>query len=208
MPNNIYIPSGTKVVVFDLGYVLLFYAHIDVTKKIVRYMSITLKEAIKLLFLGEYHQEFFKGLIEKETFYAKVKEKSGLTLAQEDFYRLYDSVFEYKIQEIWRVWADAKKMGLKVVILSNIDQMAYEAALQKFTELKEADLAITSFREGIMKPDKKLLMKIEKYFAVNPCEIFYIDDLPHNIEIAKNRGWQTWLFDKYRGYWLEITKSI
>lgn len=54
---------------------------------------------------------------------------------------------------------------------------------------------VDSSVHGVLKPEAKIYEIAEKTSGVSPKEIFFIDDIPEHIEVAKSRGWQGMVFD-------------
>ena len=48
-----------------------------------------------------------------------------------------------------------------------------------------------SFKIGHRKPEEKAYEIVEKTTKIKPKNILFIDDSKENIEVAKQRGWQT-----------------
>lgn len=60
------------------------------------------------------------------------------------------------------------------------------------------DVVIDSSVEGVKKPDPEIYILAEKRAKANGKELLFIDDKPESLKTAKDRGWQTFLYDSNR----------
>ncbi|MEN8252939.1 MAG: HAD-IA family hydrolase [Patescibacteria group bacterium] len=47
----------------------------------------------------------------------------------------------------------------------------------------------------MQKPEEKIYELAEKLAQVKPEEIFFVENSQEHVQAAKNRGWQTFLYD-------------
>jgi len=81
-------------------------------------------------------------------------------------------------------------------ILSNAELGMIEAHMNKKKLPRNTWSAIIeSAQHKTIKPEKKIYKIAEKAANVVPEEIFFIDDVPKHIEVAKSLGWQGEVFD-------------
>lgn len=92
--------------------------------------------------------------------------------------------FDYSIPWV----RDLKKRGYKVYILSNFSRKAYEDASEKMDVVKEADGAILSFQEKLIKPDHSIYELLLSRYNINPENAIFFDDREDNIIAARECG--------------------
>ncbi len=89
------------------------------------------------------------------------------------------------------------KSQYKLVLLSNIndihlhkihDHLENDHGIIDF-EKRFFDHAFYSYHIGMRKPDNNIYLHVLKELQCTPQEILFIDDLPKNIETARNHNW-------------------
>lgn len=92
--------------------------------------------------------------------------------------------------------AVALKTSYKVGLLTNAENNSmYHARRKGLLPDIEWDAIVDSSLLGVIKPEKRIYEIAEQMSGVKPNEIFFTDDRPINIEIAKSRGWQGLVFE-------------
>lgn len=89
--------------------------------------------------------------------------------------------FNNKIIELMN---NLKNNKYNIFILSNNNREAYEYLI-KLPILKCVDGWIVACYYHILKPDKKIFIKLFETFKIKPEESFFIDDKAENINVAK-----------------------
>ena len=99
--------------------------------------------------------------------------------------------FNNKIIELMN---NLKNNKYNIFILSNNNREAYEYLI-KLPILKCVDGWIVSCDYHILKPDKKIFIKLFETFKIKPEESFFIDDKAENINVAKGLGMKGFILD-------------
>jgi 2-haloacid dehalogenase len=68
------------------------------------------------------------------------------------------------------------------------------------------DDIVVSGDECMAKPDPRIYEICERRFGRPPHELFFIDDNPANIAVARERGWQAHLFEGAEGLEAELVR--
>lgn len=116
---------------------------------------------------------------------------------------------QYTVDQVMAVWQHTKhwisdtfkladeldQAGYQLVIFTNnwsgvIDE--YFKILPQSSAFKHI---VDSSSEGLRKPDPASYQVVEGRLGSKGNEIYFIDDSEPNIEAAKKRGWQTFLYD-------------
>lgn len=130
---------------------------------------------------------------------------------KEDIARIYDhgdafvTLYDYSIPWIHEL----KERGYKVYILSNWSEPVYEANKDTHLRfLKYVDGEIMSYREGLIKPDRKIYQLLCERFDINPGEAVFLDDNAANIKAANEFGLNTIHFVNYEQAKMELEKYL
>lgn len=96
---------------------------------------------------------------------------------------------------LWPLIAELHK-NYPVGLLTNMYPRMLDIIMEKGLIPNEKwDAVIDSSVVGFQKPDKEIFEIAERAAKVPPSEIFFVENTPEHIETAKNRGWQTFLYD-------------
>ncbi len=93
-------------------------------------------------------------------------------------------VFDYTYDWIHEL----QQKGYQVLILSNFSEKCYRECGSKMDFVKEADGAVISYIEKMIKPDDEIYELLIHRYHLNPEECVFLDDKPENIEAAKRNG--------------------
>ena len=99
-----------------------------------------------------------------------------------------------------RVMRALRARGVPVFALTNFGRETFDAAVERLPFLAEFDRAWVSGRMGVMKPDPAIYAALEAECGVAPGRLIFTDDRADNIAVAAARGWQTHLFEGWRGW--------
>ncbi|PIE11050.1 MAG: haloacid dehalogenase [Rhodobacterales bacterium] len=92
-----------------------------------------------------------------------------------------------------------RRTKIPVYALSNFGRETFRIAEGNYPFLEEFDIRILSGEHKMMKPDPAIYHLLEEQSGVAPEALFFTDDRPENIDTAKERGWQTHLFEGAKG---------
>lgn len=100
------------------------------------------------------------------------------------------------------------KRKYKVFMLSNTNEWHWQYILDNCIECDGMRLddyfheVFLSFEMGLCKPDKKIYEEVIKRTGITPSRALFIDDLPENVEAAKQTGLMTYLEEKEERSWV------
>lgn len=120
-----------------------------------------------------------------------VKYKLNLDCTIDEFvqayYEDYKKIYYYKdVVE----YAHSLKNICNTGIFSNLMKLDGKR-INDQVDLSMFDHVFLSYELGYRKPDVKAYEKVENALNINPSDILFIDDTKENIEVAKQRGWNT-----------------
>ena len=102
--------------------------------------------------------------------------------------------FEYSIPWI----KELKERGYRIYILSNWSKPAYDACQNTaLSFLPLVDGVVFSYKEFVIKPDKKIYEIICDRYDINPAEAVFLDDSEANIMSAREFGLHAIHFKSY-----------
>lgn len=77
----------------------------------------------------------------------------------------------------------------QVHLLSNVGDLHWAHLSREYGLHRIGHGALPSFVAGVMKPEPRIYAEAERRFGLEPGATVFIDDLPANIESARQRGW-------------------
>ena len=184
MDNNI--KTNIKVIIFDLGKVIVDFDHIRICTKLSKQSPFGPDRIRDIIFNSGLEASFDMGIISPENFYLSVKKKARLEININVFQEIWTKIFTLnpEIEELISLLKN--KYGM--LCLSNTNSWHFEYCMQKFHVLKHFDSFILSYKVGKTKPDRTLFEEAIKKAATLPDECVYIDDVPKFVETASKLG--------------------
>ncbi len=118
---------------------------------------------------------------------------------EDDIRRAYDNVkgimgrYDYTIG-----WLDAlKAAGYKLYCITNFTPAGYKECYDEISFVESFDGTIFSFKEGIVKPDRRIYELLLDRYGLKAEECVFIDDTQKNVEAARTLGFEGIVFDGY-----------
>jgi putative hydrolase of the HAD superfamily len=194
-----------KVVLFDLGRVLVDFDHKRAAERIAFFCKKTPKEIYALFFESPATIAFEAGKITSQDFYLEVKKMLDLKLSYESFVPIWNDIFflSPKNRSVFQL-ANSLRANYKTAMLSNINALHYEYLKKNYPVFGVFDQVFLSFELGTIKPDKKIYEQVIQELKVSPKEIFYTDDRNELVESAKTLGIQGAVFTSFE----QLVKDI
>lgn len=125
----------------------------------------------------------------------KKETKLKYKLTEEQFNRILRKIVNKyeKNRKLWQLLPKLKKK-YKLAIINNGTALTLKDLEKKHHFSKYFDLFISSGREGIKKPDKKIFLLTCKRLKVKPKECIFIDDVKSYTKTARELGMQGIVF--------------
>lgn len=181
--------SKPKVVVFDLGKVLLEFDYSIASRRLAEKGVKGLEEIRQLIMQPHLLFRFETGLMTEQEFYQAVREATGFQGNFEEFVDIFSDIFE-PMEEMIELHAAIRGQGIPTFIFSNTNNIAIPHIRRAYPFFSQFDGYILSYEHGSMKPDTKLYEVVEEKTGCKGSHILYIDDRPENIATGAQRGWQ------------------
>lgn len=197
-----------KVLLFDLGRVLVDFDHLRSAQRIAAFCFKTPRQIYDLFFESGVTLDFEAGKITPEDFYLQVKQMLDLKLSYASFEPIWNDIFFLSAQNrLVFGLANALRVNYKIALLSNINILHYEYLKKNFPVFGVFDKIFLSFQLGLIKPDKEIYNLVIRDLGVSPPEIFYIDDRPELVQSAKSLGIQGCIFTNFSQLTSDLRKS-
>ena len=178
-----------KVVVFDLGKVLVDFDYTIAARKIAARGTMPAEQIKKFIDHSPLLFRYETGRLTKEQFYAEVCVVTGFRGGLDEFSHFFSDIF-VPIEPMVQLQAAVRQRGVRTYIFSNTNELAVTHIRQSFPFFANFDDYIYSFEHGAMKPDARLYEVVERQSCRRGAEILYLDDRPENIAAGAARGWQ------------------
>ena len=186
-----------KTVIFDIGNVLVHFGWREVFEE----FGLAGDELERFADATVRHQAWVdldEGIITteeaKEAYAKEVPEHRDL------IERIYQEMDKMLIQYDYAIpWIkELKERGYRIYILSNWSKPAYDACQNTaLSFLPRVDGVVFSYRELMIKPNKKIYELICNRYDINPSEAVFIDDTEKNIIAAREYGLHGIIFKSY-----------
>ena len=186
--------SPVKVILFDLGNVILPFNHYQIAENLSRVAQ--KKEFRDPQRIFSYLFDLQKGKINDfdigkaspPEFFQSLKKHLDLSISFEEFIPIWNDIF-VEDQEVSRMILSLKgrwRLGL----LSNTDPLHFGYILTKFSIMMAFDKWILSYEVGFQKPAIEIFHKAIEWASVEPQRILFIDDVKKHVEVAVCLGMQ------------------
>ena len=184
----------SKVVVFDLGKVLVDFDYSVAARKVAARSVKSLTDLVSLLSTSPLVVQYECGLISRRKFFEAVRDTTGFNGTMDDFAGHFADIFT-EIPPMIAMQGGLRRRGLKTYIFSNTNDLAIEHVERNFPFFKNFDGYIYSYEVGVMKPDAKIYEAMERLCGRAAGDIVYLDDRAENIAAGAARGWNAFVHE-------------
>jgi putative hydrolase of the HAD superfamily len=197
-----------KLVIVDLGNVLINFNHWVAANKFVRASDRSLNDIYNMLFDSPFTKSFEEGKVTSEEFFLAIKNELSLKMDYSAFLPVWNEIFYLTSDniEVYQLVHTLKKK-YKVIVLSNINQLHFEYLKENFRIFDPFDKIVLSYEVGVRKPDPKIYQYALELFSVRPEEAFYIDDRLDLVEQAERLSIPATQFKSFQGLRLVLEEN-
>jgi len=198
---------SSPFIYFDLGNVLLYFDHRKAAAALAAVSGWTPEQVYQFVFRTDLNHRCDGGLVDAAEFCRAFRERTGCTAD--------DAAIQLASSDIFRVNAPMKAIvsqlraaGHRLGILSNTCDMHFDwFADGRYPPIPDAfEVVILSYRLKLMKPQPEIYLEAARQAGVAPQDVFYVDDLPANVEGAKRVGFDAVLFTTPAAYAEELRR--
>ncbi|MBU1862221.1 MAG: HAD family phosphatase [Candidatus Omnitrophica bacterium] len=178
-----------KVIIFDLGQVVVRFDYERAFKKIVPCCKASLEKIMTFFTRSEADRLFIEGKINSAMFFQAAKSELKFDMDIAQFSSLYNSIFEpnKNVEDIIVRLKDRYTLAA----LSNTNELHFNYLMETFPVMKLFDTYILSYKEKCQKPDPVIFQQTLSRLHSRAEEIIFIDDTKENVVAAKKLGINT-----------------
>ena len=187
--------QSIKVILFDLGNVLVDVDYSIAAKRISHFCEATPSDIIARLLSTDVTRLFEEGSITPEDFFSRLQEMFNLRLSYQAFVPIWNEVFflSSKNRFVYSL-ANNLRSNYTIAILSNINILHYEYLKKHFPVFSIFHNVFTSCLMGLVKPEPEIYKKTLIALRVSPGEVFYTDDRDDLIKSASSLEINSFVF--------------
>jgi len=180
------VPEDIRVIIFDLGKVIVDFNHRAICKRLAGHCSVTPDEIYKQLFESKLEAQFDEGRITPKQFYAAVTRRLGCNLDITSLKKIWNHIFTINagISALLR----SLKKEYRLLCLSNTNIWHFEYCRETFPVLSQFDAFILSYQVGARKPRSRIFREASRAAGTPPRQCVYIDDVPEYVRAAQAMG--------------------
>jgi FMN phosphatase YigB (HAD superfamily) len=178
-----------KVVIFDLGKVLVDFDYAIAVRRIAERGRVTAQELGRFMTSAPLLFDYELGRLTSEEFYKEVCAVTGFSGSFDEFSLAFGDIFT-PIEPMVELHTSLRKQGIPTFILSNTNDLAVRHIRRNYPFFTDFQGYILSYEHGVMKPEPRIYEVAERVCGHKGPEILYIDDRPENITAAEARAWQ------------------
>jgi len=183
-----------KLILCDLGNVLLNFDHRIAVRRILPYCAKSSDEIYQLFFDSPFTKDYEEGKISSRVFFRKIGQALALQgLAYRDFCAFWNEIFFDSIGMV--TWLEELKKDFRLHLVSNINELHYRYIRRNFPRhLDVFDDIFLSYKVGHRKPHKVIYDRAIRASACRLSEVLYIDDREDLVAAASRRGIRSVVF--------------
>ena len=194
-----------RAVLFDIGNVLIewqperfFDRVIGVDRRVAFFAAVPILEMNDRVDAGVNFQDAVAGVIVAHPNWA-----DELAMWRDRWIEMASPTIDHSV----RLLRALRRAGHPVFALSNFGNETFQIAQRIYPFLDEFDRRFISAELGMSKPDAAIYQWVEAECAMPQNTLLFTDDRPENIAAARERGWQTHLFDGPDGWAARLVRE-
>ena len=139
-------------------------------------------------------------------FFSELKRQFRLDMDIDAFKDIWNPIFR-EDREVNEAIVYLKEKGYPLFLLSNTNELHFSYIIDKYPIVHSFDEWLLSYEVGAKKPKQSIYEAIFEKMDVQPDEVFYIDDIPKYVEVAKHLGIDGMVFKNAHQLWEFIRKN-
>lgn len=178
-----------KAVVFDLDGVYFETGTPEFKHALSEKFGIPEEEFVRVYLKSEEMFRYKKGEIDGETYWNWAIDEWTVDAKMEELVDLLIGSYTESVRVV-RFVEHLREQGIKTAVCTNNFPERLNGLDRRFDFLKRFDVVVSSFNEGIMKPDPEMFNRLQQRLACEKAEIVMSDDKPENCEKLKEMGFE------------------
>jgi len=184
-----------RTLLFDLGNVLLYFSHEQMTAQIAQVFDVP-ESRVRAVLFGDsdnLQRRFERGELAETEFHRTLEAAFGRNVSIDDLRRAGADIFRQneQLEPLLNAW---KELGYRLVLLSNTCVTHYEWVRRRFDILGHFDDYVLSFEVGAVKPEEAIFRTALARIDCSPAECFYTDDVAAYVQQGRTHGLQAEIF--------------
>jgi glucose-1-phosphatase len=195
-----------KLFVFDLGNVILPFENRPVAARLWERSGKRGTLSAEAIFDALFSREdglinaYEKGRLTSEQFFDQLRRRFSLALEFEEFKGIWNPIFRENVR-VREAVIHLKARGYPLFLLSDTNELHFRYIRERYPVVEAFDAWILSYEVGVKKPEKAIYDEIFTRMAVDPGEVFYIDDIERYVEAARGYGIRGTVFRDEASLW-------
>jgi glucose-1-phosphatase len=190
--------ASIHTLLIDIGQVLVALDLPAVLESIAPHTPLTLEELELRLVKNADILLYETGLISSQQVYERVTNLLETSVSFDQFRDMWVRLFRIESDSQGRLISAVLFRELKrryrLVALSNTNQMHFDYLTRSLPLVNEFDDLVLSYRVKAMKPDRRIYEAALEITGCTPEELFFVDDMPENVAVAREMGISSVLF--------------
>lgn len=179
--------SEIRACLLDMGNVLVDFCHERMLEQMAGVCGGTAAELRELLFTSGRLLDYEKGLIEEQEIRSLLEAHYQRELPEEELRLAAADIFAEKADMI-PLLQELKRLGLRLILLSNTSRIHFEFIRQRFTILDYLDAYVLSYEVQALKPEPAIFQAAIAAAGLPPEQCFFTDDIADYITAARQHG--------------------
>ena len=179
-----------KVVVFDLGKVLVDFDYSQAARRIAARSSTAPERVQQFIDHSPLLARYESGQLTTPEFFQEVCRATGFAGSLSEFSEYFADIFT-EMPETIALHARLRGDGIPVYLFSNSNDLAISHIRRRFPFFAQFDDYIISYERGALKPHAPIYEAVERAALCTGADIAYLDDRPENVAAGAARGWRT-----------------
>lgn len=180
-----------KLVVFDLGHVLIDFEWMDVCYAFSERCGLPNHEILRA-FSTIANLGYERGEVTTDEFLSELNRLLESDIRMEEFIRLWNTSFRPNPDMFSSL--DKLSREHELYLLSNTNECHYSFIQENFDVEKHFRQRVLSYEVGYAKPDEEIYRVVVEKSELNPGDCLFIDDLEPNVQAARDFGMNALLF--------------
>ena len=175
-------------IVFDFGNVLGLFSHRKAAEQLAAYSADSPEFIQGYLFGGQLEDDYESGRISTRVLMGLVRETCHVRCTDAQFARALGDMFTRNDPVCALV--PRLRPRYQLLLLSNTNDLHARQFTAQFADVfAHFDKLVLSHEIGLRKPSPAIFAYCERVAGVPPGEVLFIDDLPTNVQAARDYGW-------------------
>jgi len=179
--------SSERVVVFDLGGVIVSYDPMVICARLSQVSQYSPRDIYELGLTSEPVQQYEEGRITTGEFYECIKKVLKLDIDFDDFKELWSDIF-VENREVSQLIRKLKQEQYILYLLSNTNEMHFHLIQERFDVLNVFHRFILSYQVGYRKPKVGIFEVALARSGLPASSHVYVDDIEEYVSVARSLG--------------------